>query len=339
MYNPYHPGVLVDLLPLGGMSHFSNYWGMVADNVRNFEVVLADSRIVNANQNENSDLFAVLKGGGPNFGIVTRFDLYTKLEYKLWYTTRAYGTENASSVMDAAVAVERNMVDDDKAGFFITVTPTSLVAGMLYRDWVPFRPAAFAPFDNITILSIVVPETNGTEASSALAQAQNQRGKRASGTVSLQPDANLYLKTLSILQDVVRETPNISLVHTFQPLGAPSVAKTQSLGGNLLNVKSMSQSWVVVSAFWTDDAHDAVGVKVVQTLIKRKKSAAADAEKFLDFEFMNDSNPAQSPLAHYGDASIALMKETASKYDPTGVFQTLQNDGFLLSKILRARGK
>lgn len=33
-----------------------------------WQVVLADSTIVQANAEENSDLFRALKGGGPNFG-------------------------------------------------------------------------------------------------------------------------------------------------------------------------------------------------------------------------------------------------------------------------------
>lgn len=41
----------------------------------NYEVVLADGRIVNANARVNPDLFKALKGGGGNFGIVTRFDM------------------------------------------------------------------------------------------------------------------------------------------------------------------------------------------------------------------------------------------------------------------------
>lgn len=43
----------------------------------NFEVVLANGTVVNANQNSNPSLFWALKGGSTNFGIVTRFDLKT----------------------------------------------------------------------------------------------------------------------------------------------------------------------------------------------------------------------------------------------------------------------
>jgi FAD/FMN-containing dehydrogenase len=43
-------------------------YGLACDNVVNFEVILADGSLVNANLEENSDLFYALKGGTNNFG-------------------------------------------------------------------------------------------------------------------------------------------------------------------------------------------------------------------------------------------------------------------------------
>ena len=54
---------------------FSGEMGFVADNVINYEVVLASGEIVNANEKEHADLWQALKGGSNNFGIVTRFDI------------------------------------------------------------------------------------------------------------------------------------------------------------------------------------------------------------------------------------------------------------------------
>ncbi|EZF36243.1 hypothetical protein H101_00232 [Trichophyton interdigitale H6] len=65
-------------LALGaGISYFSNRDGLAVDNIRNYEVVLADGKVVNANIKENKDLFWALKGGNNNFGVVTHFDLNT----------------------------------------------------------------------------------------------------------------------------------------------------------------------------------------------------------------------------------------------------------------------
>jgi len=52
----------------GGLSFLSAEYGLVCDNVVNYEVVLADASIVNANASSNSNLYWALKGGGNQFG-------------------------------------------------------------------------------------------------------------------------------------------------------------------------------------------------------------------------------------------------------------------------------
>ncbi len=43
-------------------------YGLACDNVKNFEVVLANSTVIEANAASNPELFFALKGGGPNYG-------------------------------------------------------------------------------------------------------------------------------------------------------------------------------------------------------------------------------------------------------------------------------
>ena len=52
----------------GGLSFLSGQYGLVCDNVVNYEIVLADASIVNANATSDADLFFALKGGGNQFG-------------------------------------------------------------------------------------------------------------------------------------------------------------------------------------------------------------------------------------------------------------------------------
>lgn len=42
--------------------------------VENWEIVLADGNVVNANSNENAALWKAQKGGSGNLGFVTRID-------------------------------------------------------------------------------------------------------------------------------------------------------------------------------------------------------------------------------------------------------------------------
>ncbi|KAK7987001.1 hypothetical protein PG988_001989 [Apiospora saccharicola] len=53
----------------GGLSFSGTREGFISDNVVNYEVVLASGEVVNANRQENADLFIALRGGGNNLGI------------------------------------------------------------------------------------------------------------------------------------------------------------------------------------------------------------------------------------------------------------------------------
>ena len=56
----------------GGIGFLVRKYGLTIDNVLAAEVVTADGSILNVDAEENPDLFWAIRGGGGNFGVVTR---------------------------------------------------------------------------------------------------------------------------------------------------------------------------------------------------------------------------------------------------------------------------
>ena len=58
----------------GGFGWLSRKYGMTIDNLESVEAVTAAGEVVKASAKEHPDLFWALRGGGGNFGVVTRFE-------------------------------------------------------------------------------------------------------------------------------------------------------------------------------------------------------------------------------------------------------------------------
>ena len=83
----------------GGMGHLTRKYGLAIDNLIAADVVLADGRLVTANESRNADLFWALRGGGGNFGVVTSFLFKANPVHTVYGGPMLWEMEQAPAVM------------------------------------------------------------------------------------------------------------------------------------------------------------------------------------------------------------------------------------------------
>jgi FAD/FMN-containing dehydrogenase len=116
----------------GGFGWLSRKYGMTVDNLESAEVVTAAGDVVRASATENPDLFWALRGGGGNFGVVTRF------EFRL----HPVGPDVLSGLIVYPIAEAKRVLQQYRE--FIAKAPDDLTVWVILRQAppLPFLPAA-----------------------------------------------------------------------------------------------------------------------------------------------------------------------------------------------------
>ncbi|CAG8910187.1 unnamed protein product [Penicillium egyptiacum] len=332
----------------GGMSFLSTQYGWAANNIKDFEIVLANGTIVHATETENPDLFKSLKGGGNNFGVVTAYTMQTHpQDHKVWGGNYVYTADKAPEILTAV----RNFTDeypDDKAAIIVTFE-RSLVLDLcilfLFYDGPEPPSGVFDEFTDIEHTS-----TAKTWDTYYDLLKHNDffilKGQRYNIATETTPLPNKIVGTAPLqeyyehFRDVtgsVLEVAGILGSIAFQPLPTTFSQKAKDRGGDLLDIPS-DQPYIVIELDFSyglsvdDNKVDAAIIELYQgmgNLVQRNidKGLLPDVYRPL---FMNDAYYRQDYWGRISPGSKALALKTRKAYDPEGFFQTRTSGGWRL---------
>ncbi|KAJ8495373.1 hypothetical protein ONZ45_g12898 [Pleurotus djamor] len=316
----------------GGVSFLSPEYGFGSDNVINYEVVLSDGSIVNANEAEHTDLYWALKGGSTNYGIVTKFDMPTHRMDQMWGGSLFYNISMGGDLLKYLVGFTERL-DADPQG----MSAYSLVFNPITQDyaiWSPnvyLQPKAYPSplFDGlkdfeplldttrITNLVDITDEVDRTNAGGARSQ-WSAFVFKANGEYPW--DAFLHGKEF-FAEDVKR--PGVFWAITVQPINTGMIRAGAKRGGNPfgLSVDDGNHFLLLFSTFWMDPADDDVMKAKTQEFIEWLTTTGTERGLLHRFIYMDYALDTQPVLQSFGEENYKRMKEIKEKYDPDNLLR------------------
>ncbi|KAM7203267.1 hypothetical protein V8F33_002258 [Rhypophila sp. PSN 637] len=316
----------------GGLSYYTDLYGLAADNILSYQVVLADGRIVAANKSSHTNLFWALKGGSNNFGIVTRFTLAAYPLTQVWGGIKLYPSSAMPAVLEAYHAYHTAPNKDLNANLHINLVPTNDTIGvtLIYLKPVTSPPAAFAPFSSNKLGPPLLDQTGPSSLVDLLAIFNSGTVPRWEWSVSsLMPSPELWADVNDILSPTSPEIVALqklqagTLVSTVQPI----TSRVAEIGNNPLGLKPINQTWLSINAGWWREEDDEAARGVVKTLHERLENAARKRGRLLEYIFMNDAGEGQAVIAGYGKENVKRLQAVRREYDPRLVFARLVPGG------------
>jgi FAD/FMN-containing dehydrogenase len=331
------PGGLVSTTGVGGLTlgggigWLSRSWGLACDQLVAAEVVLADGSVTTASESDNADLLWALRGGGGNFGIVSRF------EFRLHELPPAgevlggmvlYEAAAAQSVLREVARLAPSMPD-----------PLSTLAAFISVPPLPFLPEQIHLAPALAIALCDVGEPAAAEArclplrrlATPLADLVQRRpyveqqrifdagapaGLRQYGLgVNLQALADGAIAAL-VERAAARPTP-LCQIHLHQMGGV--VAR---IAEDATAYAGRDAAYVVnIIATWTDPDDDERARDWARATRGRLAEFAAP-RTYLNF--LGESGADRVRLA-YGTAKYDRLRELKRRFDPTNLFRINAN--------------
>ncbi|RAQ98962.1 terpenoid synthase [Stemphylium lycopersici] len=336
------------LLLGGGLSHFSGLHGWACDNVRNYEVVLANGSRTTASESSNPDLFRALRGGGNSFGVVTRFDLDVFKQGPMWGGLHVWPLlpSVTSTITGGFVKFAHDAPSDPNV---------SLFAGLGYMQgnfaWAVgqydvlgrVEPPIFTQFkDDVEVYGTAkIVSTARVTSVLDLADELNQSepaGMRSRfTTATFDADAELLVMMADIFIEQVQKALDHGLgkderfapMLGIQPLTQNILKAQGKRGGNVMGLHD-GETPLVVCSFgweWSHESDDTIVISGIKAVLEQSVAAAKKRGLYHPFKYMNYAAMDQDPIGSYGENNIEFLKRVREAYDAEGVFAKLVPGG------------
>ncbi|KAJ8482389.1 hypothetical protein ONZ45_g14965 [Pleurotus djamor] len=328
----------------GGFSNLSPEHGFASDNVVNYEVVLADGRVINANSGSHPDLFWGLKAGSTNFGIITRFDVKTYPLTPKWGGFRGHNVSIGPEIFNAMAKMIVKLRNDPHGGGSVVWGYNEVMQNDTIFSSYAYLGADVSQTDLFSDM-LSVPYINGTDSIRSNTNQQSLSGevdsaypaglRRIFATITLKVDAamavGIYEKCHELFAPLVGK-PQVQWSASFQPVAVTHLQATAANGGTPLGLSPSDGDLILLNlnTVWASKSDDAAMEAAVRGVIDWATAEAKRRNVFHPWLYSNYALPEQKVYPSYGADNHRRLKLIKRRYDPSNVFGRLWKGGFKL---------
>jgi hypothetical protein len=307
----------------GGIGFLVRKLGMTIDSLLAAEVLTADGRHVRADAEHDADLFWAIRGGGGNFGVVTR------LEFRLHELPRFTGgilVLPATPETIAGFAAVSMAAPDELStiGNIMPCPPLPFVSPEVHGRLVIFAFVAFAGDDESAVRAIAPLRSLATPLADMV---------KPGPYSGMYPPEDPNYRPTAVARTLFIDSVDMPMAETiFEYLSKSDatmrVAQLRALGGAFARVPSDATAYahrskpmlVNVAAFYQSAAERAARKSWVEEFGRTLQPNDDDAY----VGFLGDDGPARIRAAYPGATWDRLTKIKAA-YDPNNLFRLNQN--------------
>ncbi|KAH6894368.1 hypothetical protein B0T10DRAFT_545895 [Thelonectria olida] len=330
----------------GGISFHAASHGFSCDNVANYEIVLADGTIANANHSHNADLFQAMKGGSGNFAIITRIDMYPiafedKSNPVIWGGNLVYAQTEGDSVIDALVTFTENIPKDENSSSivywaYVPAAGGTIVNAAIENTKAEIKPAAFDAYYAINVTADTTEVNKMSAVTKALGSGQPSGFRNVWFTSTWENDADIMkyaVKKFNALNEELEslmpsDESGLNTLAMFQPVSLSAVEK--GIGGNVMGLERYDSSGILFLLTWAanGEENEEAAFPLLKAFMEDVEAYAKELGVLREWKFLNYAHLEQDALSTVGEEAIGKLQGASQKYDPNGVFQNLRKSGF-----------
>jgi FAD/FMN-containing dehydrogenase len=296
----------------GGMGWLSRRFGLTIDSLLAVEIVTADGHLLRVSSEEEPDLFWAIRGGGGNFGVVTKFNFSM---HSLGPATVGRWIYPFSEAISALQHYRECLVDAPRELTTVCVlTRATLSVTALWSGSVEESESTLTCFGT---LGRAFSSTLGGMTFIELQKASDQRmawGRRyyAKGGFLREIDETF----ITALADAMAAAPTEDAEVYILQLGG-AVCDSEE-GATPYSGRAAGHYWIVEPA-WDDPADDE------KCLAWGKRTAAQLAAHSLCGNYINEQSEIGLAATAYGEEKYTRLANLKCRYDPTNLFRLNQN--------------